>query len=88
MARLRRPGRPAYLARDMTEPPAEQSAAPPAAPLADAATQTRLKKQATIASVIVAALLIAAKLAAWLMTDSVAVLSSLVDPSSTPRPPS
>ena len=63
----------------MTEPPAEQSAAPPAAPLADAATQIRLKKQATIASVIVAAVLIAAKLAAWLMTDSVAVLSSLVD---------
>ena len=57
----------------MTEPAAR------AAPLADAAAQIRLKKQATIASVIVATLLIAAKLAAWLLTDSVAVLSSLVD---------
>ncbi len=52
---------------------------PLSAPLADPATQTRLKKQATFASVTVAVLLIAAKLTAWLMTDSVAVLSSLVD---------
>ena len=50
-----------------------------AARLADAAAQTRLKKQATIASVAVAVLLIAAKLGAWLVTESVAVLSSLVD---------
>ena len=46
---------------------------------AEAAAQIRLKKLATIASVAVATLLIAAKLAAWLLTDSVAVLSSLVD---------
>ena len=51
----------------------------PAAPSADTAAQIRLKKLATIASVAVATLLIAAKLAAWLLTDSVAVLSSLVD---------
>ena len=46
---------------------------------APADAQIRLKKLATAASVAVAALLIAAKLAAWLLTDSVAVLSSLVD---------
>lgn len=46
---------------------------------AEVAAQIRLKKLATIASVAVATLLIAAKLVAWLMTDSVAVLSSLVD---------
>ncbi len=46
---------------------------------AEAAAQIRLKKLATVASVTVATLLIAAKLAAWLMTDSVAVLSALVD---------
>ena len=46
---------------------------------AEAAAQVRLKKLATIASVAVATLLIAAKLTAWLLTDSVAVLSALVD---------
>jgi len=58
----------AYGVGDMSQPE-----------IADPDLQTRLKKQATIASVCVAALLISAKLAAWLMTDSVAVLSSLVD---------
>src|SRR5215813_7713326 len=39
----------------------------------------RLRRLATYASVAVAALLIAAKFAAWLETGSVALLSSLVD---------
>ena len=56
---------------DMTEPADARAA--------EAAAQIRLKKLATVASVAVATLLIAAKLAAWLLTDSVAVLSSLVD---------
>lgn len=51
----------------------------PAPLIPDRIRQTSLKKQATIASVTVAVLLIAAKVAAWLLTDSVAVLSSLVD---------
>lgn len=41
--------------------------------------QARLKKLATYASVSVAVTLIIAKLAAWWLTDSVAVLSSLAD---------
>ncbi|MCY4238870.1 MAG: cation diffusion facilitator family transporter [Rhodospirillaceae bacterium] len=49
------------------------------ADIADLDPQRRLKKQATIASVCVATLLISVKLAAWLMTDSVAVLSALFD---------
>jgi len=52
---------------------------PNALPLSDLATQTRLKKQATLAAVSVAIVLIVAKVAAWTLTDSVAVLSSLVD---------
>ena len=39
----------------------------------------RLMKLATVASVAVATVLIGVKLAAWLMTDSISVLSSLVD---------
>ena len=39
----------------------------------------RLMKLATVASVSVATVLIGVKLAAWLMTDSISVLSSLVD---------
>jgi ferrous-iron efflux pump FieF len=43
------------------------------------AAANRLRRSATYASVAVAALLIAAKFAAWLETGSVALLSSLVD---------
>src|SRR5437660_100049 len=43
------------------------------------AEQARLMKQATYASVVVASALIAGKLAAWLATGSVSVLSSLLD---------
>ena len=43
------------------------------------APANRLRRLATFASVAVAALLIAAKFAAWLETGSVALLSSLVD---------
>ncbi len=43
------------------------------------AADARLLKLATWASVSVASLLIGIKLAAWVMTDSVAVLSSLID---------
>ena len=39
----------------------------------------RLMKLATVASVSVATVLIGVKLAAWLMTDSISVLSSLID---------
>ena len=39
----------------------------------------RLMKLATVASVSVATVLVGVKLAAWLMTDSISVLSSLVD---------
>ncbi|MFN4309671.1 MAG: cation diffusion facilitator family transporter [Ferrovibrio sp.] len=46
---------------------------------ADPALKARLMRRATYASVIVAALLIAAKLAAWLVTGSVSLLASLVD---------
>ncbi len=44
-----------------------------------AVTNQRLRRQATFASLAVASLLIAAKLVAWLMTDSVAMLTSLFD---------
>lgn len=44
-----------------------------------AAEKARLMRRATYASVAVALLLIGAKLAAWLHTESVALLSSLVD---------
>ncbi|HZP98752.1 MAG TPA: cation diffusion facilitator family transporter [Reyranella sp.] len=47
-----------------------------ALPLAEAG---RLMRRATVASMAVAVVLIAAKLAAWVVTDSVAMLSSLVD---------
>ena len=43
------------------------------------ASAKRLRRLATYASVAVAALLIAAKFAAWLETGSVALVSSLVD---------
>ncbi|HEX6956747.1 MAG TPA: cation diffusion facilitator family transporter [Ferrovibrio sp.] len=45
----------------------------------DPALKARLMRRATYASVGVAAILIAAKLAAWLATGSVALLASLVD---------
>ncbi|MBL8805481.1 MAG: cation diffusion facilitator family transporter [Rhodospirillales bacterium] len=45
----------------------------------DADTRGRLMRQATYASVLVACILIAAKLVAWILTDSVSVLSSLLD---------
>jgi len=45
----------------------------------DRATHARLLKQATYASVTVAAILIVLKLTAWMSTDSVAMLSTLVD---------
>ncbi len=41
--------------------------------------EERLKRLATAASVAVAAILVAGKFAAWLASDSVAVLSSLAD---------
>ncbi len=46
---------------------------------AAAASTERLMRLATTASVAVAALLISVKLVAWLLTDSVSVLSSLLD---------
>lgn len=45
----------------------------------DPAVKAALMRRATYASVTVAAVLIAAKLAAWLATDSVALLASLID---------
>lgn len=45
----------------------------------DRDSKSRLMRQATVASVSVAAALIVTKLIAWLMTDSVALLSTLVD---------
>jgi ferrous-iron efflux pump FieF len=45
----------------------------------DAATRGSLMRKATYASVAVAAVLIAVKTVAWAMTDSVSVLSSLLD---------
>jgi ferrous-iron efflux pump FieF len=47
--------------------------------IASASEASRLMRRATIASVTAALLLIAAKLGAWFLTDSVAVLSTLVD---------
>ncbi len=48
---------------------------------------SRLMKRATTASVAVAALMIAIKLVAWILTDSVSLLSSLLDSMlPTPRP--
>ncbi|HEX6980633.1 MAG TPA: cation diffusion facilitator family transporter [Alphaproteobacteria bacterium] len=46
---------------------------------ADAAHAGRLRRRATYASVAVATMLIVAKTAAWLLTGSVSVLSSLID---------
>lgn len=54
-------------------------AAPAPAAALDPARRARLLKRATYASVVVATVLIVAKTAAWLITDSVAVLSSLLD---------
>jgi ferrous-iron efflux pump FieF len=48
-------------------------------PLTHGPESERLRRRATVASVAVAALLIAAKFVAWLLTGSVAMLSSLVD---------
>jgi len=48
-------------------------------PVTHGASASRLRRLATYASVAVAVLLIAVKLAAWLETGSVALLSSLVD---------
>lgn len=48
-------------------------------PRADASANARLMRMATYASVSAAAFLIAIKMAAYLITDSVSVLSSLVD---------
>lgn len=45
----------------------------------DRDSKARLMRQATVASVAVAMTLIVAKLIAWLLTDSVALLSTLVD---------
>ena len=45
----------------------------------DKARAGRLMRSATYASVSVAAILIVAKIGAWMMTDSVAVLSTLID---------
>ncbi len=45
----------------------------------DRDSKSRLMRQATVASVSVASALIVTKLIAWLMTDSVALLSTLVD---------
>ncbi|WP_341897775.1 cation diffusion facilitator family transporter [Ferrovibrio terrae] len=45
----------------------------------DPALKARLMRRATYASVLVVLLLVAAKLAAWLQTESVALLASLVD---------
>ncbi len=47
--------------------------------MSDAAEAGRLMRLATYASVTVAGLLIVAKLGAWVATDSVAILSSLID---------
>jgi ferrous-iron efflux pump FieF len=50
-----------------------------AVPLIHGPDADRLRRRATYASVAVAALLIAVKFAAWLETDSVALLSSVID---------
>jgi ferrous-iron efflux pump FieF len=48
-------------------------------PLSENAAAQRLRRRATYAALAVAGVLIAAKLAAWISTGSVALLSSLVD---------
>ena len=48
-------------------------------PVTDPAAEARLMRWATYAATLTAALLIGAKLAAWLATDSVALLSTLID---------
>ncbi|GEO81322.1 cation diffusion facilitator family transporter [Pararhodospirillum oryzae] len=53
--------------------------APPPSDRLDPQHAGRLMRRASQASVTVAAILVAAKLGAWLMTDSVAVLSTLID---------
>jgi ferrous-iron efflux pump FieF len=58
--------------------PATPAATRGAAPL-DSARVARLMRLATAASVLVAIVLIAVKLGAWVLTDSVSVLSSLLD---------
>ncbi|MGH6948040.1 MAG: cation diffusion facilitator family transporter [Kiloniellales bacterium] len=58
--------------------PTEAVASGPGEALPDAGSQ-RLMRLATYASVGVAGLLIAVKLVAWILTDSVALLSTLVD---------
>lgn len=58
--------------------PVTGASAAAAAP-AEAMSSARLMRRASIASVAVAIVLIAAKFAAWLVTDSVAILSTLVD---------
>jgi ferrous-iron efflux pump FieF len=45
----------------------------------DAETRATLMRRATYASVVVASILIVAKVVAWVLTDSVSVLSSLLD---------
>jgi ferrous-iron efflux pump FieF len=50
-----------------------------AVPLIHGPNADRLRRRATYASVVVAALLIAVKFAAWLETNSVALLSSVID---------
>jgi len=55
------------------------AAEPASREIASAAVASRLMRRATYASVTAAMLLIAAKLGAWFLTDSVAVLSTLVD---------
>lgn len=55
------------------------SADKPGAATADPETAKRLKRTATYASVSVALVLIAAKMVAWLMTGSVAMLSTMID---------
>lgn len=55
------------------------SGAPPGVEALDIAAQARLLRRATRAALAVSGALICLKLAAWIATDSVAVLSSLVD---------
>ena len=67
-----------FFREPIVNDPVQGSAKPPTPP-ADAARAGRLMRGATYASVSVALALIAAKLAAWAITDSVAMLSSLID---------
>ncbi len=52
---------------------------PASSPLIPSETTSRLMRMATYASVTVASILIVTKIGAWLLTDSVSLLSSLVD---------